>query len=245
MKCFFWIIDAICTYSSFIFGCTPEFSANLRLNDFGKEPSIWHPPNPFPQSIHRVKNSWVYPPKIEDFCQEFMTSFLTSSVKTVFDRKDLRGVHIVIDEEIPQNREIQHEGGRIIDGFRWSSRENRSPLTSSYFRKGNRGEGEKKTFWRTGEKTPSLLNLPTNQYVTPRWRGEYYQLKTLTLLIGRAAFALGSITLFAPELCANLDTMPPKYLNPLLKSLYRFFKVNWYLFFPLPEGLPVQLVSRA
>jgi hypothetical protein len=42
--------------------------------------------------------------------------------------------------------EIWPEGGELIDGLKWLSRENRSPLASAYFRKGNRREGEKKTF---------------------------------------------------------------------------------------------------
>ena len=71
---------------------------------YGKERSLPHPPNPLPKGIHQVKNSWGHSPKIEDFYQQFMGSFLTSSVETAFHRNDLRGVHAVIDEQIPQNR---------------------------------------------------------------------------------------------------------------------------------------------
>jgi len=41
------------------------------------------------------------PPKIEDFNQQFMGSFLASSAETAFHRNGLQGVHTVIDEEIP------------------------------------------------------------------------------------------------------------------------------------------------
>ena len=76
---------------------------------YGKELSIWDPLNPFPQCIRQVENSWVHPPKIEDFYQQFMGSFPPSSVETVFHRNDLREVHTVIDDEIPQNGEIWRE----------------------------------------------------------------------------------------------------------------------------------------
>jgi hypothetical protein len=42
--------------------------------------------------------------------------------------------------------EIRHERGRLIDALKWSSREDRSPLASAYFRKGIRREKEKRTF---------------------------------------------------------------------------------------------------
>jgi hypothetical protein len=43
-------------------------------------------------------------------------------------------------------KEILHEGSRLMGGPRWSSGENRSPLESAYFWKGNRSEGVKNTF---------------------------------------------------------------------------------------------------
>jgi hypothetical protein len=59
------------------------------------------PPNPLPKGLHGVKNSWLRPPKIEDSYQQFMGSFLASSVERVFHRNDLREVHTVIQEGIP------------------------------------------------------------------------------------------------------------------------------------------------
>ena len=75
-----------------------------------------------------------------------MGSFLASSVKTVFHRNDLRGVQTVIDVGFPKMGEIWREGSRLIDGLKWSGREEGSPLASAYFRKGNTRERQKRTF---------------------------------------------------------------------------------------------------
>jgi hypothetical protein len=77
--------------------------AYFQKQRFRKQHSIWHPPNPFPKGIHRVKNSWVHPPKIENFYEQFMRSFLASSVEAIFHGNNLRGVHTVIDKESPFN----------------------------------------------------------------------------------------------------------------------------------------------
>ena len=85
----------------------------LRERTFNSEP-----PNPLPKGIRRVKNPWVHTPKVEDFYQQFMRAFLASSAETPFHRNDLRGVHTVINEEILKNREIRHEGDKLIDGLK-------------------------------------------------------------------------------------------------------------------------------
>ena len=132
---------------------------------YGKEPSIWPPPNPFPKGIRRVKNSLVRPPKIEDFDQQFMGSFLGSSVQTVFYRNDLREVHTVIERGFPKMGEIRHEGDRLIHGLKWPSGEDRSALTNAHFRKGIRREEEKGTSRRREEKNPLLVESCTNSAV--------------------------------------------------------------------------------
>jgi len=76
--------------------------------------------------------------------------------------------------------EIRHEGGRLNDGLKWSSREDRSPLTSAYFRKGIRRKLGKGDFLMEGGKErPSSLNLaPTTAESRDALRVEDYGKKS-------------------------------------------------------------------
>lgn len=69
--------------------------------DYGKELSICHPLNPFQIGIRQIKNLGGHLPQIEDLYQQFMRSFLASSMKMIFHRIDLREVQTIIDEGIP------------------------------------------------------------------------------------------------------------------------------------------------
>jgi hypothetical protein len=74
--------------------------------------------------------------------------------------------------------EIRHEGGRLVDGLRGSSREERSPLATHYFRKGKRREGKRRHFEGAGKRTPSLLNVPpTNAQTSNVSMGNDYGVK--------------------------------------------------------------------
>jgi hypothetical protein len=80
--------------------------AKCKKQHYGREHSTWRPPNRLPEGIRQLKNSWVHPPTIEDFYQQFMGSFLASSVETDFHRDHLREVHTVIDRNNVEHREI-------------------------------------------------------------------------------------------------------------------------------------------
>ena len=98
-----------------------DFGLNWRLltekeknNITGRNIQFGTLPIPSPKASVGVKIYGVQPPKIEDFYQQFMESFLASSAETVFHRNDLQEVHTVIDdEEMAQNGEILAGGGRV------------------------------------------------------------------------------------------------------------------------------------
>jgi hypothetical protein len=77
-----------------------HFEGKYQKQHFRKQHSVWYPSNPFQIGSDQSENLWIHPPKIEDFYQQFMGSFLACSVETVFQENDLQEVHTVIDKEM-------------------------------------------------------------------------------------------------------------------------------------------------
>jgi len=95
------ILRIIRFFTLSITGWNIHYLMNMFNLNFREGTSNLAPSQSRPRRHPSGQNSWIYSPKIEDFYQEFMGSFLACSVETTFYRNDFRRIHNVLEKGIP------------------------------------------------------------------------------------------------------------------------------------------------